>query len=253
MVLADILSHLRTQALQAPGAHLMSVATLTGHAMRTAGPYPIVLDNGPARAEDSARTMSARAEHWGSPSRNATASGGPRLHPPARPRLPRAVLQPRALGGDHAGTSCGRLLAQASGLSAHGLGAEQPLPYTHLDLAGSVCEGATGCTDAPQARGPRPRRGLGPLRPEETDMAKRRKQRAARGSTSEDQGSGGLGLGPCCRPRPAGERDGEETPDSSPATPVAIDDPVPAAQRWILRRSRKGRGGREATLLEPRA
>ena len=36
---------------------IMTIATLTGHAVLAMGPYSIVMDNGPARAANTARTL----------------------------------------------------------------------------------------------------------------------------------------------------------------------------------------------------
>ena len=45
LVLADFLSNLRTQIKEPSQAHLMSIATLTGHAYRAYGPFTIAIDN----------------------------------------------------------------------------------------------------------------------------------------------------------------------------------------------------------------
>ena len=45
LVLADLLSHLRTQVKEPSKAHLLSIATLTGHAYRAYGPFTIAIDN----------------------------------------------------------------------------------------------------------------------------------------------------------------------------------------------------------------
>ena len=50
MAMADVLCHAKERALQEPNpTHLLTIATLTGHAVRAMGPaYSIILDNGPA-------------------------------------------------------------------------------------------------------------------------------------------------------------------------------------------------------------
>lgn len=45
LVLADLLSHLRSQIQEPSQAHLVSIATLTGHAYRAYGPFTIAIDN----------------------------------------------------------------------------------------------------------------------------------------------------------------------------------------------------------------
>jgi leucyl aminopeptidase len=146
LVLADLLSHLREDALRAPNTEapsLMSVATLTGHSYRAAGPYSIALDNGPARAAHVADTLGALGDLWGDPFEIS--------------RLRREdwdFVRPRSRADDvlscnnapSTATARGHqfpmaFLALASGLDQHGADAPHPLPYTHLDIGGSATEG----------------------------------------------------------------------------------------------------------------
>ncbi len=144
LVLADLLSHLRTEALAAAGpARLFSVATLTGHAGRAVGPYSIALDNGPARAQGTARALEDVGDAWGDPF--------------AVSRLRRedfAFVRPRSAADDvlscnsapSTATPRGHqfpmaFLAVASGLARHGRDSAQPLPFTHIDIGGSGVEG----------------------------------------------------------------------------------------------------------------
>ncbi|MFN3202387.1 MAG: leucyl aminopeptidase family protein [Bradymonadia bacterium] len=143
LVLADLLSHLRAESSSHVAPHLFTVATLTGHAGRAMGPYSIAMDNGPARAEGVATALQATGETWGDPfelsrlrredfdfvaprtsaddvisCNNAPSTGTPRGH-----QFPMAFL------------------AIASGVDRHGIASSDPIPYTHLDLGGSGCEG----------------------------------------------------------------------------------------------------------------
>jgi len=144
LVLADLLSHLRTRALKAPSPHVFSVATLTGHAGRAVGPYSIAMDNGPARACGMARDLEVVGDLWGDPF--------------AVSRLRRedfAFVRPRTRADDV--LSCNNapstmtnrghqfpmaFLAIASGLARHGRGGEPEVPYTHIDIGGSGVEGS---------------------------------------------------------------------------------------------------------------
>ncbi|MCB9834175.1 MAG: leucyl aminopeptidase family protein [Planctomycetes bacterium] len=144
LVLADLLSHLREEALDAVEPRLFSVATLTGHAVLAAGPYSIALDNRPALDLGVSRGLQDQGEIWGDPfevsrlrredwdfiapksraddvlsCNNAPSSQTPRGH-----QFPMAFL------------------ARASGLADHGPDARLPLAYTHLDVAGSANEGS---------------------------------------------------------------------------------------------------------------
>ena len=153
MVLADLLSHLRIRAKKEKAPHLFSVATLTGHAVRAVGPYSIALDNGPARAQLAAETLQMHGELCGDPfevtrlrredwdfvapsskawdvlqCNNLPSSGTPRGH-----QFPMAFL------------------CIASGLAAHGSDSKDPLPYTHVDIAGSADDAQGRATGRPVA------------------------------------------------------------------------------------------------------
>ena len=154
LVLADLLSHLREDALHATSPRLFTVATLTGHANRAVGPYNIALDNGPARAAGVADALSAKGDQWGDPFEVS------RLR-----REDYDFVAPRSRADDL--LSCNNLpssatprghqfpmafLAIASGLDRHGCDAAQPLPFTHIDIGGSGVEGGDWQHGRPSAR-----------------------------------------------------------------------------------------------------
>jgi leucyl aminopeptidase len=143
LVLADLLSHLRVDALEADNPALMTVATLTGHAGLAVGPYTIAIENEPARQQAIAQSLSDHGDAWGDPfaisrsrredfefvrgrtkaddilsCNNAPSSRTPRGH-----QFPMAFL------------------VLAAGLDAHDASSEKPLPFTHIDIAGSGCIG----------------------------------------------------------------------------------------------------------------
>jgi leucyl aminopeptidase len=145
LVLADLLSHLRTSAQGAPNPRILSVATLTGHAALAMGPYTAALDNGPARHLGIALSLQRQGDAMGDPveisrlrredfdfvrpkskaddilsCNNAPSSRTPRGH-----QFPMAFL------------------VVASGLDAHAGDSSRPIPFTHLDIAGSGCEGGS--------------------------------------------------------------------------------------------------------------
>jgi leucyl aminopeptidase len=144
LVLADLLSHLRTLALDAVEPRILSLATLTGHAARAMGAYSILIENGPARRAQVADALDALGEAWGDPFE--------------RSRLRREdydFIRPRSTADDvlSANTLPSALTARghqypaaflnvASGLAAHGNDAARPLPFTHIDLGGSATEGS---------------------------------------------------------------------------------------------------------------
>ncbi|XP_077456503.1 putative aminopeptidase W07G4.4 [Stigmatopora argus] len=140
MVMVDLLCEMKEKALFQTSPHLFTIATLTGHAIRAMGPnYSIVMDNGPARQQGNAAKWQKAGEALGDPfevssirredydfhrgkseyedilqCNNLPSSATPRGH-----QTPAAFL------------------IMASGLHKHGVDSEAPLPYSHVDIAGS--------------------------------------------------------------------------------------------------------------------
>jgi leucyl aminopeptidase len=142
MVLADLLSHLRCEAIRSVEPRILSVATLTGHAARMVGPYSVALDNGPARIHRIASGLAAMGEIWGDPFEISRVR-----------REDFDFVRPRSKADDvlqcnnaaSAVTTRGHqfpaaFLAIASGLDKHGADAERPIPFTHIDIAGSAVD-----------------------------------------------------------------------------------------------------------------
>ncbi|XP_071339345.1 putative aminopeptidase W07G4.4 [Trachinotus anak] len=140
MVMVDLLCEMKEKAVCETSPELFTIATLTGHAIRAMGPnYSIIMDNGPAhRSENAAQWQKAgevlgdvfevssiRREdyefHKGKSEyedilqcNNLPSSATPRGH-----QTPAAFL------------------IMASGLDKHGVDSSVPLPYSHIDIAGS--------------------------------------------------------------------------------------------------------------------
>jgi leucyl aminopeptidase len=143
LVLADLLSHLRLEALDAVRPRLFSVATLTGHAAIAVGNYTIAIENGPARIAKVAADLREDGEAWGDPIEVSTLrrEDFERIAPHSRAddvlscnnapssQTPRGHQFPMAF------------LIVASGLAGHGGDAQQPLAYTHIDIGGSGVAG----------------------------------------------------------------------------------------------------------------
>jgi leucyl aminopeptidase len=143
LVLADLLSHLREEALLAAAPRVLTIATLTGHAGRAVGPYSIAMDNGPARALGLGARLAELGDLWADPFELS--------------RLRREdfdFIRPRSKADDvlscnnapSSATARGHqfpmaFLAVASGLAAHGGDSARPLPFTHIDIGGSGAEG----------------------------------------------------------------------------------------------------------------
>ncbi|MGX5175522.1 M17 family metallopeptidase [Aliikangiella sp. IMCC44653] len=144
LVMADLLSHSRVQALKETAPELMTVATLTGHAALAAGPYTIMIENGPARDIQMANKLEQAGESWG----DGVEVGRSR-------REDWNMIKPRTAADDVLSSNNGpsvsvarghqfpmAFLALSSGLDQHGSRTESPLPYTHIDIAGSGVEGS---------------------------------------------------------------------------------------------------------------
>jgi len=140
MVMVDLLCEMKEKAVNEVSPQLFTIATLTGHAIRAMGPnYSIIMDNGPAQRSGNAaqwqkagdvlgdvfEVSSIRREdyefHKGKSeyeeilqSNNLPSSGTPRGH-----QTPAAFL------------------IMASGLDKFGVDSANPLPYSHVDIAGS--------------------------------------------------------------------------------------------------------------------
>lgn len=153
LVLADLLSHLREDAKTAVNPTLYSIATLTGHAARAVGPYSALVENGAARRTALSADLAMIGDLWADPSEisrsrredfsfikgrtcaddllscnNAPSSVTPRGH-----QFPMAFL------------------VAAAGLDQHGLNTAQPIPYCHIDIAGSGVDGGDWQHSKPSA------------------------------------------------------------------------------------------------------
>merc|ERR1711992_24068 len=67
MAMVDVLAHMKEKALNEVNPHLMTIATLTGHAVMAVGPYTSVMDNGAAKKEGFASKLQATGETYGDP------------------------------------------------------------------------------------------------------------------------------------------------------------------------------------------
>lgn len=146
LVLADLLSHLRSDAVKQPASaqpELLSVATLTGHAHIAVGPYTLAVANGPSRRAGADAQLALAGELWGDP-----------VEPSRLRREDFEMVAPRTQASDvlscnnapSSRTARGHqfpaaFLAIASGLDAHEAHGEHPLPFLHLDIGGSGCAG----------------------------------------------------------------------------------------------------------------
>jgi len=140
MAMVDVLAHMKEKALGETNPHLMTIATLTGHACVAVGPYTAVMDNGSAKKEGFALHLQATGDVYGDMFEVSTmrkedfefikdksgefvdilqCNNAPSTRTPRGHQFPGAFLQ------------------KVSGLTNHQLTSEKPLKYSHLDVAGS--------------------------------------------------------------------------------------------------------------------
>jgi len=140
MAMVDVLAHMKEKALNEKNPHLMTIATLTGHAVIAVGPYTAVMDNGPAKKGNFAQALQATGDVYGDPFEISTMrkedhdfikdKSGEfvdilQCNNAASTRTPRGHQFP------------GAFLQAVSGLTKHQSTSEKPLKYSHLDVAGS--------------------------------------------------------------------------------------------------------------------
>lgn len=145
LVLADLLSHLRTRQEQHdyPNPVFYSVATLTGHAALAKGPYSALVPNGPAKLTKVAERLFEVGEQFGDMSEISWSR-----------REDYDIIRARTSADDVLSSNNGpsattkrghqfpmAFLTIAGGLQDHGSDSAKPLPYVHVDIAGSGVEG----------------------------------------------------------------------------------------------------------------
>lgn len=142
LVMADCLAHLTELAQYEVKPSLYTVATLTGHAALAKGPYTALVPNGPAQQSGLVQKLLDAGERWADPAE---------LSPSRREDFDFVRGRTKAddllssNNGPSATTKRGHqfpmaFLAEVAGLGEHGSNSAQPLPYIHIDIAGSGVE-----------------------------------------------------------------------------------------------------------------
>jgi len=140
MAMSDPLHHTKLQALNEVNPHLYTIATLTGHAVLAMGEaYSIVMDNGPARTVKFAQRMQGIGHQLSDPFEISTLRREDYDFIVGRNEYEDVI---QCNNKPSTGTCRGHqfpaaFMIRASGLDKHGLDSEQPLKYSHLDIAGS--------------------------------------------------------------------------------------------------------------------
>jgi len=140
MAMVDVLCHMREKALNEVNPHLMTIATLTGHAVVAMGNYTAIIDNGPARKVGFSRAIFDTGEACGDQFELSSLRRDDYDLVWDKSREFVDVLQcnnvpsSRTLRGHQLPAAFMHLV---SGLDKHQTKSEKPLKYTHLDVAGS--------------------------------------------------------------------------------------------------------------------
>ena len=139
LVLADLLSHLRQEAVDAATPCLFSVATLTGHAVRSVGPYTVVVENGPAHGMRVSAGLASLGDVWADPVEVSRLRREDfdfvRARSKAEDVQQSGSLPSTATERGHQFPAA--MLMRASRLDQHGCNSRRPLPYVHVDVAAS--------------------------------------------------------------------------------------------------------------------
>ncbi len=143
LAMGDLLSEIKDLAKGEVNPAIFTVATLTGHAARAMGPYSAYVENGPARSNKVSRELADLGDVWADCAEVSRSR-----------REDYDFVKPRTLADDilssnnapSAVTARGHqfpmaFLAIVGGLDKHGNDSDLPLPFVHMDIAGSGVEG----------------------------------------------------------------------------------------------------------------
>lgn len=140
MVMVDLLCEMKEKAVNEVSPQLFTIATLTGHAIRAMGPnYSIIMDNGPAHRSGNAAQWQKAGEVLGDLFEVSTIRREDYEFHKGQSEY-EDILQCNNLPSSatpRGHQTPAAFLIMASGLDKHGVDSEAPLPYSHVDIAGS--------------------------------------------------------------------------------------------------------------------
>uniref|UniRef100_A0A3Q4I022 Zgc:152830 n=1 Tax=Neolamprologus brichardi TaxID=32507 RepID=A0A3Q4I022_NEOBR len=140
MVMVDLLCEMKEKAVNEVSPQLFTIATLTGHAIRAMGPnYSIIMDNGPAHHSGNAAQWQKAGEVLGDLFEVSTIRREDYEFHKGQSEY-EDILQCNNLPSSatpRGHQTPAAFLIMASGLDKHGVDSEAPLPYSHIDIAGS--------------------------------------------------------------------------------------------------------------------
>uniref|UniRef100_A0A1A8NAU4 Cytosol aminopeptidase domain-containing protein n=1 Tax=Nothobranchius rachovii TaxID=451742 RepID=A0A1A8NAU4_9TELE len=140
MVMVDLLCEMKEKAVSEISPQLFTIATLTGHAIRAMGPnYSIIMDNGPAHRSGNATRWQKAGEVLGDLFEISTIRREDYEFHKGKSEY-EDILQCNNLPSSatpRGHQTPAAFLIMASGLDKHGVDSDAPLPYSHIDIAGS--------------------------------------------------------------------------------------------------------------------
>ncbi|VDD80543.1 unnamed protein product [Mesocestoides corti] len=137
-IMSDVLYYAKEQAKKETNPHIFTIATLTGAASRSFGPYTVVMDNGPAEDVKMAQKMMACGDRIGDPAEVSRIR-----YEDFTPNMGNSEFIDIHQYNPYGGTSkrghsfAMGFLSMASQIDKHGRNSGIPIPYTHCDIAGS--------------------------------------------------------------------------------------------------------------------
>nr|CAD7461020.1 unnamed protein product [Timema tahoe] len=160
MIMADVLCYMKELAAGSVNPHLLTIATLTGHAVLTVGSgFSILMDNGPAREVDNSRKLRAAAEEYGDMIEISTIRREDMtFHKGSKTRCTLDLVQVKVKGMMYISQTTYllvghlaaiRVLQVSSSSLRHSLDSSNPLKYTHIDIAASAGDLPNEPTGAP--------------------------------------------------------------------------------------------------------
>ncbi|TKR67010.1 hypothetical protein L596_023227 [Steinernema carpocapsae] len=140
LTMLDPLTQMREMAVDEVNAHLMTIATLTGHEVLTHGFHGACMDNGPAQREKYGYKLQNTGDEYGQPVEvDRLKSEDFKFHlaesPAADLRQGNTIPSTQTLRGHHTPAA---FLQMASRIDEHGNDSEKPLKYSHLDIGSAM-------------------------------------------------------------------------------------------------------------------
>ncbi|GAB1598632.1 putative aminopeptidase W07G4.4 [Argonauta hians] len=140
MAMADLLCYMKEQAKSVSNAQIFTIATLTGHAVLAMGEdYTAVMDNGPAKKKKMSQVLQEKGDLIGDMFEISNIRREDYIFHTGKSEY-EDVLQCNNLPSSRTPRghqSPAAFLIMASGMDKHGIDSSTPIPYSHIDIAGS--------------------------------------------------------------------------------------------------------------------